>query len=329
MDVLIGFVTTSDPWQKEAEGPASIVTASRALCPDYIYLLYSKSTQENAERTRQFLAEQWYDAHPQLPDWPMLDLPNPTDYNRLKEIIPDHLMRIKKRHPGARFHLVGGLAQARITLSLCVSAGVTNGISWETERPDSKDPWPHRSEGYRARMKEIDPSFFHHFRELFMQQFKRVRLRLDADQHRAELVDQGRTMPLDLRATDGHFRTFAILALLAARKCYGGGQDHLYKRDLKRTVFKDITSDVNQTINIPRDIKSINGQAREWTSKTAFVLDPLIAPLGKGSVMCYRLTDALDPGEETIDFGISGLRGFIRRYFADEAECKQLFPHLF
>jgi hypothetical protein len=329
MDVLIGFVTQSDPWQKEEEGPASIVTAARALCPGYIYLLYSESTQENAKRTREFLEKSWFGVNPKLPSWHKLELPNPTDYNRLKETIPDNLMQIKRSHPGARFHLVGGLAQARMTLGLCLSAGVINGICWEVERPNPKEPWPHRSEGYQSRLKEVDPAFFHHFRELFMQQFKRVRLRLDTDQHRAELLDQGKTMPLDLRAPDGHFRTFAILALLAARKCYGGGQDHLYKRDLKRTVFKDIASDVNQTINIPRDIRSINKQAKEWTRETAFVLDPLIAPLGKGSVMCYQLTDALDPGEETIDFRTSDLRGFIRRYFTEEAECKELFPHLF
>ncbi|HID11463.1 MAG TPA: hypothetical protein EYP17_09220, partial [Candidatus Latescibacteria bacterium] len=88
MDVLIGFVTTSDP--ESPEGPAQIVTAAKALEPDYIHLLYTPLTEPNWEKTRQFLAND-----PQLQEAGTkivshkLDLPDARDYEHLKELIPD------------------------------------------------------------------------------------------------------------------------------------------------------------------------------------------------------------------------------------------------
>lgn len=58
MDVLIAFVTTSDPWSERMgkdAGPAGTVTAAKALLPEAVYLLHTNDTAENMRRTKEFL----------------------------------------------------------------------------------------------------------------------------------------------------------------------------------------------------------------------------------------------------------------------------------
>ncbi len=335
MDVLIAFVTPSDPQSKNPNrpGPAQTVTAAKALEPDCIHLLYTSLTKPNMEETKEFLSKD-----PKLKKTEIiahkLDLPDARDYQRLKELVPDLLKSIRYQHPGGRFHLVSGHPQMRMIMALCLASWVLDGSLYEVENPDPANPWPKVREGYQQRLKVMDTSIFEYFRELSRRQLQAVRLRIDLALQQAWL-DGNR---LDLRSTtsrrglpgDRRSRAFALLVLLAAKKRYGGVSDVVPKALIRATAYSD-QSEASAPVNIRRAIHSLNRQARRLTAGAKKPLDPLIVDVKRGgrSIGCYRLTNRLNPPDETIEF-VGDLHQFLKRLGVKVSghDARVMFPNL-
>lgn len=321
MRVLIAFITTHDPWEDEEKGPAQAITAAKALEPKFIHLLYTDSTKSNFEATREFLEENL--SHSKVFEH-KLDLTDTTDYQRLKDVLPNVLKDIRRQHPGGNFYLVSGQPQPRFIFSLCVFSQVLNGAILEVLRPDINDPWPATSEGYEKRLKELDLSFFTYFRELFLEQYKKVRLKLRIDTEEVWLDDKRLDFRARLSESEKEYiqkpRTFQTMVLLAAKKLYGGNNDKISKRELKKLVYDDTMAD----INIPRAIQSINKQAAKVTKSSSVPLNPLIIQSGGG---IYQLTDRLNPAEESIE--ITGdLKSYLKKILKKMDVSQELFPYL-
>lgn len=309
-DVLIGFVTTSDPGSEP--GPANIITVAKAKLPQVICLLYTDTTQANYVALCEWLKADRDLAGAKVREF-KLDLPDVTDYERLATLLPEELKRISKNHPGAHFHLVSGLAQARIIFALCLHSQLLTGTLWEVNPPEPPKPRPYKVPppqelDRRACEQRLEPwptAIFDAFREELIKRYKAIRLRIDLLTKQAWLDDR----QLDLRAAtprgggSPQHRTFRTLVLLAAKKLYGGGDDIVPKRLIKATAYSD-QSEVNASINIRRAIYSLNRQARRLTEKASKPLDPLIVDVKRGGrpIGCYRLTNHLNPPEETIEF---------------------------
>jgi hypothetical protein len=347
-DILIGFVTTSDPGTDR--GPANIITVAKAKLPQVIYLLYTDATQAN----RNALLE-WLKADPELArltvaDWPKLDLPDVTDYEKLASLLPEEVKAISKQHPGAHFHLVSGLPQARIVFALCLHALSLTGTLWEVNPPEPPKPRPYQAptppqldrKACEQRLKRWPTAIFDAFRNMLLERYRAVRLRLNLQTEQAWLDDK----LLDLRAStrprseemlissiasnekDLRPRTFQILVLLAAKKRYGLGNDQVPKSLIFKTAYHD-QKEANAAVNIRRALDSINRQARRLTERSSRPLDPLILDVKRGGrpVGIYRLTDRLNPSDETIEF-IGDVRVYLQKMRISPNELSALFPDL-
>lgn len=296
MKVLIAFVTTNDPWSDKPGGPAQTVTAALALNPGAIHLIYTQITRNNYNRTIEYLKQCCNDIilYPHF-----LELADVTDYRQLKKLIPDTVKSIRKEHPGGNFYLVSGLPQARFIFSLCLTAQVIDGVLIEVQRPEKDDPWPKNSSGYSKRIEELDLEFFNYFRQLFLEKYKAIRLKLDLETE--EMLMDDKPFDFRARATDESItpsrRAFKLMVLLAAQKIYGN-KSFIPKAIITKHIYRDTD---NPGINIPRTIAKINAQARTITKKSSRPFDSLILSDRNGH---YWLADNLSPADETIE--ISG-----------------------
>jgi hypothetical protein len=154
-----------------------------AMEPKFVHLLYTPATKSNFQMTKEFLEGlKW---RPRV-EGRMLDLQDPTDYEQLKERIPEELREVRRQHRGQQFYLISGLAQPRLIFALCLASGVLDGTLLEVPgRPDPTDPWPADPAGYRARVREVNLGIFAYFRELTLEIHGRVRLRIGLDEKRA------------------------------------------------------------------------------------------------------------------------------------------------
>jgi len=337
-DVLIGFVTTSDPGSER--GPANIITVAKAKLPQVIYLLYTDTTQANRDALHEWLRADRELAEVEVRDL-KLDLPDVTDYGRLATLLPEELKKISKSHPGAHFHLVSGLAQARIIFALCLHSQLLTGTLWEVNPPEPPKPRPYKApppreldrQACEQRLERWPTAIFDAFREKFLERYRAIRLRIDLPARQAWLDNRR----LDLRAAaprrgEGDTpqpRTFGLLVLLAAKKLYGGGDDIVPKALIKETAYSD--QKAHAPINIRRAIHSINRQARRLTEGAAKPLDPLIVDVKRGGrpIGCYRLTNRLNPPDETIEF-VGDLRQFLEQIGVKLSSpgARSMFPNL-
>jgi hypothetical protein len=337
-DVLIGFVTTSDPGTDR--GPANIITVAKAKLPQVIYLLYTDATEANRDALRA-----WIEADPELADLTVrdskLDLHDVTDYEKLASLLPHEVKEISRQHPGAHFHLVGGLPQARIVFALCLHALPLSGTLWEVNPPQPSKPRPYQMpppqkldrKACERRLERWPTAIFDAFRTMLIERSKAVRLRLDLRAERAWLDGQA----LDLRAStkqrgeagDARPRTFQTLVLLAAKKRYGLENDTVPKSLIFQTAYHD-QSKSNAAVNIRRALDSINRQARRITEiRGRTLIDPLILDVKRGAqaVGIYRLTDKLNPPDETIEF-VGDVRTYLEEMGVPHGDCSSLFPDL-
>lgn len=334
-DVLIGFVTTSDPGSER--GPANIITVAKAKLPQVIYLLYTEATRANREALLKWLQADEDLSSINVPDWPQLDLPDVTDYARLATLLPEELKKIGRQQPGAHFHLVSGLAQARIVFALCLHAQLLTGTLWEVNPPELHKPRPYVApppqkldrQACEERLERWPTAIFDAFRTMLLERERAIRLRIDLRTEQAWLDGS----PLDLRAATAQRgeagktspRTFKTLVLLAAKKRYGL-DDRVPKRLILKSAYSD-QNEVNAAINIRRALESINRQARRLTERSSRPLDPLILDVKRGGrpVGIYRLTDKLSPPDETIEF-IGDVRDYLREMGVSDLSA--LFPDL-
>lgn len=338
-DVLIGFVTTSDPASER--GPANIFTVAKAYRPQVAYFLHTRETKPNF----QSLCE-WFAQDPDLretmivnEDWLCLDLPDITDYGKLAELLPPVLEDIGRRHPGANFHLVSGLPQVRIVFALSVFAQCLPGAAklWEVVPPVTSRPsafvappfQPLSAEECAKRLKVWPTAIFGYFDGLLHERYQRFRLTINVRTEQAWLDNA----LLDLRARPPKKgepgvprpRTFQLLLLLAAKKRYGGGEDMVTKALVKRLLYND---QHYANVNIPRALESLNRQAARLTEKSARGPLPHLVEMKRG---VYRLTGRLAPAAETIHFvgGPELLREYLRNKVGiREPEMRSLFPGL-
>lgn len=347
-DVLIGFVTTSDPGTDR--GPASIITVAKAKLPQVIYLLYTDATRANRDALLEWFRADSELANLAVPDWPKLDLPDVTDYEKLAALLSEELKKISKNHPGAHFHLVSGLPQARLIFALCLNARLLSGTLWEVNPPEPPKPRPPLppqgldKEACEQRLERWPTAIFDAFRSMFVERYKAVRLRLNLQTEQAWLDDR----LLGLRASarprserelvamftseegrDIRPRTFQTLVLLAAKKRYGLGDDRVPKPLISQTAYSD-QREAHAAVNIRRALGSINRQARRITELTGRApLDPLILDVKRGGrpIGIYRLTDKLNPPDETIEF-VGDVRDYLQKMGIAEGDLPSLFPDL-
>lgn len=334
-DVLIGFVTTSDPASER--GPANIFTVAKAYRPQVAYLLHTQETKANF----QSLCE-WFAQDPELRDTKIvnddrlcLDLPDITDYGKLAELLPPVLEEIGRRHPGANFHLVSGLPQVRIVFALCILAHCLPGAKlWEVVPPVTPRPsafvappfQPLSAEECAKRLKGWPTAMFDYFNRLYDQYYQHFRLRIDVCKEEAKL--DGHLMDLRARrgwASPSRPRTFQFLVLLAAKKRYGGGDDTVTKKLILRAIYTGLK---NAEMSLLHALEGLNKQAARLTAKSERgALVPLVE-INRG---IYRLTEGLAPAWETIDFmgGPEVLREYLRNKIGiQESEIARLFPRL-
>ena len=339
-DVLIGFVTTSDPGTDR--GPANIITVAKAKLPQVIYLLYTNTTKANYKALLE-----WLKHDPELARLTVqeckLDLPDVTDYEKLATLLPDEVKKISKQHAGAHFHLVSGLAQARIIFALCLHARLLTGTLWEVNPPEPPVPRPYKAplpqkldkSACERRLERWPTAIFDTFRNMLLERYKAIRLRIDL---RTEQVWMDGS-PMDLRAATkrrgepggSRPRTFQTLVLLAAKKLYGLGNDQVPKTLIFRTAYADQAESnaSNAAVNIRRALESINRQARRLTERSERPLDPLILDVKRGGrpIGIYRLTDRLNPPDETIEF-VGGVRNYLQKMGISPSNLSSLFPDL-
>lgn len=330
-DVLIGFVTTSDP--ATSRGPANIITVAKAKLPQVIYLLYTKETRGNRDALLQWLKLDPELARATVPNWPELDLPDVTDYARLASLLSEELKKIDQQHQGAHFHLVSGLPQARIVFALCLSAGLlTNGTLYEVkdqaasrtyQPPQQVSPQPLDHSACNARLKEWPIAIFKSFQEMFRERMKSPRLVFDLATHTVKIGEA----QLDVRSREGWPRRFLLLLVLAARKRYGAGQEIVTKADLKEFVYRGVA---RKDKHIPEAIKRINAKAKLLTQNSPRPLNKLIKDVKQNgrSVGHYKLTDDLNPAHATIVIhDLSALRKALQALFGKK-RVAELFPDL-
>lgn len=304
MDVLVAFVTKHDP--QSDRGPAQTVTAAKAIEPQQICLLYTDETESPCRET-----VDWLSRDSTLKDTPVslhkLDLPDARDYARLSYVLPAVLEEIRREHRGA-FYLVSGHPHVRLVMGLCLTAYVMDGNLLDVRDPDPNDRFPNSRKGYQERVSEMDLGIFEQFRERGRRRWQNVRLNLDLSAKRAFLDNKS----FDLRATppmgggEPRHRTFELLVLLAAKKEYGRPDDTITKPYIVNTVYADMGY---CSVNVRRAIESLNKQARRLSRKSASPLDPLVCESGYSKGV-YKLTDALKPVEETVNF-VGDLRKFL------------------
>lgn len=337
-DVLIGFVTTSDPGSDR--GPANIITVAKAKLPQVIYLLYTDATQANRDSLLKWLKADRELANLTVPDWPKLDLPDVTDYEKLATLLPEEVKKISKQHAGAHFHLVSGLAQARIIFALCLHARLLMGTLWEVNPPEPSVPRPYKAPppqqldklACERRLERWPTAIFDAFRNMLLERYKAIRLYLDLRTEQAWL-DRS---PMDLRAAtrrrgeagDVRPRTFRTLVLLAAKKRYGLDDDRIPKALIFKTAYYG-QDKPSAAVNIRRALESINRQARRLTERAARPLDPLILDVKRGGrpAGIYRLTDKLNPPDETIEF-VGDVRVYLQEMGVSRSDLSSLFPDL-
>ncbi len=324
MNVLIAFVTKSDPWPEEKgkdAGPAGTVTAVKALRPEAVYLLHTNETVDNMQKTKAFLEKDIASPPRIIHEGFKLDLSDSTDYQRLKDVIPPVLRKIAGENPGKHLNLVSGLTQPRIIFALSLSASVLNGALWEVN-PPKENPWPKDQDGYMKRMECLDLRVISYFRELAKEKSDAIRLHLNLTLEEAYL-DKDKKIGIRRRGERGveQPRSFQMLVLLAAKTCYTP-EGIISKKEINEHIYKD-TESPDQ--NIPDAVTGINGQAKRLTSKSKLPLDKLIISPAAG---VYRLCDELRPGDEKIKF-----TGDLERYLTDKlrikkADLRDYFPGL-
>lgn len=285
MDVLIAFVTRTDPAENPKKpGPASTLTAIFGIRPKKIHLLYTQATQQNLGKLVERIREDPDFLHVPIHSH-QLDLPDARDYSQLADLLPKKLREIKREDPGSAFHLVSGHPQVRMVMALCLSNYVLDGELLEVDDPDPNYPWPKTRNGYFRRLRKIDMKVINRFREysqLYLQ-LQSARLKLDLEAQQAIL--DGRLLDLRKRKSktigdqEARHRTFELLVLLAAKKCYGTDPT-VSKASIKQKIYSGL-----EASNIPKAINSINKAASKRLLK-------LIEVVGKG---LYQLTDDLDP----------------------------------
>jgi hypothetical protein len=256
VQVLISFVTTSDPWpaRKKKLGPASTVTAALALQAPYVHLLYTRGTETNFRKTATFL--QHLSWKPQVLGH-RLEIPDPADYDRLKDVLPGVLKKIRGQHRGCHFYLVSGLAQARLILALCLVSGVLDGTLLEVSKPDPGRPWGRHAGTYQRRLRPVNLQIFEYFRQLTVELYGRVRLVVNVKDEEAQL--EGAV--LDLRRRGGRARTFQILVLLVAKKLYGGRERQVATNWLASRVYGRSVEDGG--VCVRRAVESLNRQVQK------------------------------------------------------------------
>lgn len=334
-DVLIGFVTISDPGTDR--GPASIITVAKAKLPQVIYLLYTDATQANRDALLTWIQADSELAKLQVID-SLLDLPDVTDYQKLASLLPEKLKEISRKYPGAHFHLVSGLPQARIVFALCLYALPITGTLWEVNPSELSKPRPYQPplpqkldrKACERRLERWPTAIFDAFRDMLIERYQAIRLLLNLQTEQAWLDNN----LLDLRARQDREggvrpRTFQLLVLLAAKKCYGLENDHVPKALILQTIYSG-QSKTNAAVNIRRALDSINRQAHRITKGTDRPLDPLIidVPRGNKPIGIYCLTDKLNPPEVTIKF-IGDVRTYLREKIGvSSSNLSLLFPNL-
>jgi len=307
MGVLIAFVTPSDPAENPHKpGPASVLTAVKALRPQYIYLLYTNLTEENLRKTKQKIEEDPDFRDRVIPR--LLDLPDARDYRALADLLPGELRDIASRHPGQNFYLVSGHPQVRTVMALCLSSYVLEGELYEVSDPDPQ--YPETREGYLKRLRQMPIEVIKRFRFFTAQhlRWQEALLRIDLELQEAYLrrsSGQRKWDRMDLRSRGSVHRTFELLAFLALKRCYGT-EPEVDKSSLKERIY----SGLNQS-NIPKAIKSINKSAKRISGRE------LVESTGTGF---YRLV--LSPRD-------IGFKGDITAYLEKRGYPPEEFPNLF
>lgn len=311
-DVLIGFVTNHDP--QSLRGLANIATAVKALSPQVVYLLYTEETRPNYEQTKQWIESDSELQGIDVPDMPSLNLPDVTNYRELARVIREELSKIEQNHPGAHFHLVSGLCQARVVFALCLFATKLNGTLWEVNPPAS--PEETSKESCKKRLEPWPIAIFHEFFKILYQRFGQVRLYIDVDTKEAKI--DGRPMAFRVRVAskDLGSRTFQTLVVLAAKKKYGAGDEVVTAKTLRNTVYKGAN---NPSISIHQAIDNLNAQAAKLSQGAKPPLSPLVVREKGG----YKLTDGLNPPTIAIEFV-----GSLREYLRSLGIKPDLFPAL-
>jgi hypothetical protein len=336
-DVLVGFVTPSDPGTDR--GPANIITVAKAKLPQALYLFHTHDTQANVEALKN-----WIQSDPDLAKAKVetisLDLPDPTNYEKLASLLKEELKKLSKKHPGAQFHLVSGLPQVRIIFALCLYAQILPGTLWEVKSPPParafQPPPPQKLDKNECekRLERWPTSIFEDFRDLLLKRLLAIRLRINVKTEQAWLDDE----LLDLRpsthrrgeAGPGRPRTFQTLVLLAAKKRYGGGNDEVPKKLILQTAYRGQTPR-NAAVNIRRTLDSLNRQARRITGAGKRApLDPFVIDVVRRNrvIGVYRLTHKLDPADETIEFE-GDLWDYLLKMGLSPGDLRSLFPELY
>lgn len=336
-DVLIGFVTPSDPGTDR--GPANIITVAKAQLPQVLYLLHTHTTQANLEALKD-----WIQSDPELSQAKvepiLLDLPDPTKYEELAFLLREELKKLSKKHPGAHFHLVSGLPQVRIVFALCLYAQILPGTLWEVNPPgppQARTPPPPQKldkNECKNRLERWPTSIFEDFRNILLEKIQAIRLRIDLKTEQAWLDGE----LLDLRPSTRRRgepgpvwpRTFQTLVLLAAKKRYGAGNAEVPKKLILQTAYRG-QSERNAAVNIRRALDSLNRQARRITAASKRIpLDPLIIDVVRGNrlIGVYRLTQKLDPADETIEFK-GDLWNYLLKMGLSSSDLRSLFPELY
>jgi len=84
-------------------------------------------------------------------------------------------------------------------------------------------------------------------------------------------------------------------------------------------------------VNIRRALDSLNRQARRITAASKRIpLDPLIIDVVRGNrlIGVYRLTQKLDPADETIEFK-GDLWNYLLKMGLSSSDLRSLFPELY
>ena len=298
-DVLIGFVTNHDP--VSPRGLANIVTAAKALTPQVVYLLYTEQTEDNYKKTKRWLESEFRSSGVDIPDRRPLSLADVTHYGELAQVMRDELSSIAQNHPGAHFHLVSGLCQARIVFALCLFARIIDGTLWEVNPPASPDKTD--KESCQMRLERWPVAIFHGFSEILRHWFDQVRLSIDLTAKQARI--DGQLLALRSRYAQKGLgsRTFQTLVVLAAKKKYGAGDEFVTGKFLGGTIYQDVR---NPYVSIHQAMATLNAQAAEL-SQSSKRLSPLVIKEKGG----YKLTDELNPPAGTIEF-IGSLREYLQ-----------------
>lgn len=291
MVVLIGFVTPNDPISPR--GPGQILTATRALAPRYVHLLYTDTTKGQMEATKAMILEERSNVEVESH---YFNVPDAREYSALVAVLPGLLQEIRRKRRGL-FHLVSGHPQVRLVMALCLVGRVLDGVLHDVGDPDPKTATAEGPEDYRRRLRTVDLEIFDRFREMAVLSATSPRLRLNLAGRHASVDGKS----LDLRARrstrGGEARplSFNLLVLLAVKSRYGATPG-VPKALVERVVYRDVGEESRRTA-IPRAIRSLNRQAARLTRRSPIPLDPLVCEQEAG---VYVLSEGLRPPEEKI-----------------------------